>query len=115
MKVIENSDIDQWFKRRRIPSDLKDLSGKYRILDFKGSFTQKKDAAYCLSSCGASGYGDPIERDPENVRRDVMNEYVSLSAAREVYGIVLDEATLEIDRAATGDLRQRMLDKRETE
>ncbi|AXB44959.1 hydantoinase B/oxoprolinase family protein [Amycolatopsis albispora] len=36
---------------------------------------------------GAGGYGDPRERDPERVLADVVDGYVSIEAAREVYGV----------------------------
>ena len=36
---------------------------------------------------GAGGYGDPAERDPEAVRRDVADSYVSETRAREIYGL----------------------------
>jgi len=34
---------------------------------------------------GGGGYGDPLERDPALVERDVREGYVSEEAAREVY------------------------------
>jgi N-methylhydantoinase B len=37
---------------------------------------------------GGGGYGDPLERDPARVARDVTLGYVSASAASEVYGVV---------------------------
>ena len=40
------------------------------------------------------------------VREDVENELVSLQAAREIYKVVIDPATLRIDQAATKKLRQ---------
>jgi N-methylhydantoinase B/oxoprolinase/acetone carboxylase alpha subunit len=39
------------------------------------------------------------------VARDVKNGKVSLEAAREAYGVVLDETTLTVDEAATTALR----------
>ena len=36
---------------------------------------------------GGSGYGDPRERDPERVLRDVVDGYVSLEAAEREYGV----------------------------
>jgi N-methylhydantoinase B len=42
------------------------------------------------------------------VREDVRQGYVSLEAAREKYGVVLDPETFEIDRAAT-ERRRRAL------
>ncbi len=54
---------------------------------------------------GGAGVGPPEERDPEAVRMDVKNELVSLKAARDIYKVVLDTETLEIDDAATRSLR----------
>ena len=36
---------------------------------------------------GSGGYGNPRERDPEAVRHDVINEYVSEEAAAQDYGV----------------------------
>jgi len=47
----------------------------------------------------------PGERDPEAVRMDVRNELVSLEAARDIYKVVLEPDTLEIDYDATQSLR----------
>lgn len=49
---------------------------------------------------GGGGYGSPLERDPEAVRLDVLRRYVSRTAAREVYGVVLDDRD-EVDVQAT--------------
>ena len=54
---------------------------------------------------GGAGVGVPEERDPEAVRMDVKNELVSLKAARDIYKVVLDPDTLEIDHDATQSLR----------
>jgi N-methylhydantoinase B len=43
-------------------------------------------------SCGGGGYGLPTERDPEIVCRDVREGFVSVERARDVYGVVIDEA-----------------------
>jgi N-methylhydantoinase B len=40
-----------------------------------------------LLTAGGGGHGDPRERDPEAVRRDVAEGYLSVEAAREVYGV----------------------------
>lgn len=56
-------------------------------------------------SGGGGGWGDPFERDPEAVLSDVVNEYVSLAAARDVYGVVIDAATMAVDVPATEALR----------
>ncbi len=61
---------------------------------------------------GGGGWGDPLERDPEAVLDDVWDEYVSIGAARDEYGVVitgsLADMTLAIDAAATEQLRTEM-------
>ena len=58
---------------------------------------------------GGGGYGNPLERNPELVRRDVLNRWVSLERAREVYGVVFADDvlvdSLEVDERATETLR----------
>lgn len=56
-------------------------------------------------SGGGGGYGNPFDRDPEAVREDVINGYVSTEAAREDYGVVVSEDG-ELDREATAALRE---------
>ena len=57
------------------------------------------------NSGGGGGWGDPLERDEQAVLADVVNGYVSLDAARDDYGVVIDAATMTIDGAATTALR----------
>ncbi|HUK61003.1 MAG TPA: hydantoinase B/oxoprolinase family protein [Stellaceae bacterium] len=61
----------------------------------------KAGDAYRLRSGGGGGYGAPWLRDAEAVREDVREGYVSLAAAAELYGVVLDPATFAIDANAT--------------
>ena len=56
---------------------------------------------------GGAGVGPPEERDPEAVRMDVKNALVSIEMARNVYKVVLDPETLEIDYAGTQILRKK--------
>jgi N-methylhydantoinase B len=62
--------------------------------------------------CGGGGYGNPLDRDPDAVRRDVLDRWVSPEAAREDYGVVLigsqADLELEVDLAATEQLRRRL-------
>lgn len=61
---------------------------------------------------GGGGFGPPRLRDPEAVKEDVLDEYVSPEAARDKYGVVLtgslEDYTLAVDRAATEALRAKM-------
>ncbi len=57
------------------------------------------------------GYGDPLDRDPELVLGDVLDGYVSLSGAREDYGVVINPETHIIDTNATTLLQNQMRKK----
>jgi N-methylhydantoinase B len=56
-----------------------------------------------ISSAGG-GYGPPLERDPERVRHDVREGWVSVRRARETYGVVL-AGDGSVDESATAALR----------
>ena len=37
-------------------------------------------------TAGGGGYGDPKSRDRDRIEQDILDEFVSLGAAKEVYG-----------------------------
>ena len=61
---------------------------------------------------GGGGWGDPLDRPPARVLDDVLDEYVSVEAARREYGVVLsgslEDLTLLVDAVATEQLRAQM-------
>jgi N-methylhydantoinase B len=61
---------------------------------------------------GGGGWGDPLDREPQAVLDDVLDEYVSVEGASRDYGVVLtgslEELTLEIDEVGTHALREQM-------
>ena len=63
--------------------------------------------AITVRAGGGGGFGPPHEREPERVANDVRQGYVSLTAAAESYGVVLDPRTLEVDQAATAKRREK--------
>jgi N-methylhydantoinase B len=60
---------------------------------------------------GGGGFGDPLDREPERVARDVRTSAVSERAARLLHGVVLD-ATGEVDGPATLAERDRIRSER---
>jgi N-methylhydantoinase B len=71
------------------------------ILDFE---VQAGDVlSYVTPTPG--GYGDPLLRDPALVLEDVLDEKLSASYAREVYGVAIDLARGKVDIEATNALR----------
>ena len=65
---------------------------------------------------GGAGFESPLLRDPEAVRQDVLDEYVSIEAARKRYGVVLtgslEEWNVEVDAEATRRLRASLAARR---
>jgi N-methylhydantoinase B len=57
-----------------------------------------------LHTSGGGGWGDPLDRPAERVRRDVAGGFVSPASAREDYGVVLGARGL-VDEEATDTLR----------
>jgi len=63
-----------------------------------------------MNSVGGGGYGDPLTREVELVKKDVLEEYVSKERAREVYGVVMVNG--EVDLAKTRELREQLRKQR---
>ena len=68
----------------------------------------RPDDVWTLRSGGGGGFGTPLERKLGDIEDDVRNGYVSLAAAREHYGAVLDAGTLRADVDASQALRGAM-------
>ncbi len=58
---------------------------------------------------GGGGYGRPLDRDPAMVRADVLEGFVSLEKARQVYGVIfngrIEDESLSVDAEATAKWR----------
>lgn len=59
---------------------------------------------YRHAMAGGGGFGDPLDREPERVRADVLDGKVSRAHARSAYGVVIDD-DIRLDTAATQALR----------
>jgi N-methylhydantoinase B len=59
-----------------------------------------------IDAAGGGGCGNPLDREPERVARDVLEGYVTLEKAREDYGIIIDTKTLTLDEEGSRKLRE---------
>jgi N-methylhydantoinase B len=82
--------------------------GENRPLPSKLTMTIRRGDVFRHEVAGAGGWGDPLEREPAMVLRDVRNELVSLEGARADYGVALAGEPLVVDDAATRVLRERV-------
>jgi N-methylhydantoinase B len=65
-----------------------------------------------LVTPGGGGWGDPLEREVDAVRLDVVRQLVSAESARKDYGVVIDPVSFEVDSGATAALRSRLASER---
>ena len=73
----------------RIPAPDEAQVGNEEELEPKAfGVPQNKGDIYVLRWCGAGGYGDPLDREPDAVARDVAAGAVSAEAAEKFYAVV---------------------------
>jgi len=75
-------------------------------LPSKLTMTIRRGDTFRHEVAGAGGWGDPLERDPAMVLRDVRNQLVSLTAAHADYGVVFRGKPLAVDETATQAARE---------
>ena len=74
-------------------------------LHSKGNYRLREREVVSTTLSGSGGYGLPETRDPRAVLRDVLDDYVSIEAARDVYRVAINPDTLTIDPSETRHLR----------
>ena len=79
-----------------------------RTLPGKLTMTMKRGDVFRHEQPGPGGWGDPLARDPERVLRDVRNEFVSVGAARDDYGGVIDVTSWTVDHPGTMTRREEL-------
>jgi N-methylhydantoinase B len=107
--LIDGAEVrTTWLAQGRIPADIDDIGGRVSLLPGKSrnNVLARGDGAFELTPCAAPGYGDPLDREPAEVTRDVLAGEVSVGTAADVYGVVLDDAHA-VDEAGTDALRER--------
>ena len=80
-------------------------SGHRDYCSSKGYMQIEPGQIWCGVSSGGGGFGDPLERPAEQVCEHVRDEIISFDTARDVYGVVLDPETFQLDAKGTEKLR----------
>jgi N-methylhydantoinase B len=65
-----------------------------------GGFKLQKGDIVRIETSGGGGFGDPLQRDPAHVARDVFLGYVSTPRARDRYGVIFADGG-KVDSQAT--------------
>ena len=74
-------------------------------LHSKGTYRVRERDVVSTTLSGSGGYGSPETRDPQAVLRDVLDDYVSIDAARDVYRVAINSDTMTVDQPETRRLR----------
>jgi acetophenone carboxylase len=83
------------------------IGGAYEADKFPSSPRPMKEYEVVAGGTGGGGgYGDPIDRDPALVMRDLDEGIISHRVAREIYRVAYTEETLFVDEEETKTLRQ---------
>ena len=99
------------------PDPVKGVVGngaRYDVSKFSG-LVLEPGQVFRVCVGGGGGWGNPLERDPAKVLDDVLDELVSLEAARDDYGVVLcldEHERPAVDLDETRDQRRRLAEQR---
>ena len=93
-KMLRQSNIKEWFEKGKIPRDISDLDGSLQYLPEKFETQEMPTDVFEHTWSGGGGYGDPLDRDPEKVLHDYINDAVSLKAAKKFYGVIIKDGKL---------------------
>jgi N-methylhydantoinase B len=106
------SDVHAAFERGEMPDNIEQLTGEMYLTEPKEEPREiGPDDVWELKIPSGSGFGDPLERDPAAVARDIEDQRCSAEFAQTVYGVVLD-AEGEIDEKLTGEERDKVRARR---
>jgi N-methylhydantoinase B len=112
-KFKTGTDIKQRLAAQEMIGDIAEVHGEEVTLQLRQeNFLQHPDDVYAVLWSAGAGFGDPFERDPQKVYEDVVDSRsVSVAAAREIYGVVID-AVGQLDLDASARLRAGRRDAR---
>ena len=82
------SNIADLLARGLMPQNLNEVNGELEVASGITPTSQARGDVYHCIGMGGGGYGDPLDRDPARVLRDVINGLVTPEAAAKTYGVI---------------------------
>jgi N-methylhydantoinase B len=89
---------------------LRDKKNGTTRLPSKGTRRVEQGSVISCITAGGGGYGDPLKRDPDRVRFDVREGFVSRQNAEKLYGVIFN-SNLTVDVSRTSELRRKLAEK----
>jgi N-methylhydantoinase B len=80
---------------------MRNEDGEVSDLDLCARIWLRPGTSLLCRCCGGGGYGDPLDREPERVAKDVRERLVSVERAAEVYGVIVDDRGVIDDERTT--------------
>lgn len=111
LRFLNAGTVEDLARSGGLPGDLQDIDGTREVAEInKSQAPFPADSVEYHNWQGGGGYGDPLDRDPSLVAKDVRSGLVSDELARDLYGVVRDGAL--VDEEATRSLRRDRLRER---
>ena len=109
LTLIQGARVEETIAADQAPDELAALGGDSRLLPYCEFDLGRNDVLYMRMASGG-GYGDPLEREPQQVLRDVDEGIVSREEARVIYGVEIEGENPTLNLVAT-EMRRTALRK----
>ena len=106
---LRDSDIFTRIKASTMPGDTSEISGREELLQLRQeNFQQNAADVYAVRWTGGGGFGDPFDRVPADIEKDLEDYAVTAAAARSLYGAVVNaQGIVDVDATAAERARIR--------
>jgi N-methylhydantoinase B len=106
MFILRNSNVRAQFDEGQVPGSIDEMLGESQYTRTGETNEVHEQDVLVSYQGGGGGYGDPIERDPELVLKDIIDGYVSAQAATDLYGVIAESDGSSYNKGATEKRRE---------
>ncbi len=106
---LRDSDIFTRIKASTMPGDTSEITGREELLQLRQeNFQQNAADVYAVRWTGGGGFGDPFDRVPADIEKDLEDYAVTAAAARSLYGAIVNaQGIVDVDATAAERARIR--------
>ena len=106
---LRDSDIFTRIKASTMPGDTSEITGREELLQLRQeNFQQNAADVYAVRWTGGGGFGDPFDRVPADIEKDIEDYAVTTAAARSLYGAIVNaQGIVDVDATAAERARIR--------
>lgn len=88
--LIKSANVKKLMSNGKVPT-FEMIEGEKELLPAKYSFPISSEDVFVQFEGGGGGLGDPLKRNPERVRQDLYDGYITTKMAEDVYGVIVNE------------------------